>query len=144
MRYLAVRNRDCIQDYSYHQRNPGSLRDFLEGSAPEQRIKEAEKYHKNQRIGPMHAFPVENRDTDQNCGRKHDCRYTETVCIGEVCQVGKDGNNDDCQDHETPVDRRNVDLALVRVRRAKHTEGWERFHVDDLLKQTENSRNHGL
>ena len=92
----------------------------------------------------MHFFPVEYRYPNQDCCREHDCRYRETICIGEVCQIGKGGNDDDCEDHENPVDRRNVNLALVLVRCAYHAQWRERFHVDNLLEETKYSRDHSL
>ena len=92
----------------------------------------------------MHFFPVVYRYPNQECCRKHDCRDGETVCVGEVCQIREDSNDNDCEDHENPVDCRNVNLALVCLRSAYHSQWRERFHVDDLLEETEYSRNHSL
>lgn len=81
---------------------------------------------------------------DEPASGKHDGCHRESVRIRQVCQIREDSDNDDGQNHQCPVDRRDIYLALDGFRSVAHAERGERFGVDDLLDQTEGCGDHCL
>ena len=82
-----------------------------------------------------------NLDSDEHTGSEHDGGNSKTICVRHVCKILEDPNDYDCRNHKSPVESRDVNLALDCLRGMHHANRRECSAVDDLLDKTESSRN---
>jgi hypothetical protein len=83
-------------------------------------------------------------DTHQHARRKHDSSDGKSVSVAQMCKVLEYDNGNDSGNHERPVDRGNIDLALYSFRGVKHADRRETFRVDYLLYEAEGGCDHRL
>jgi hypothetical protein len=85
-----------------------------------------------------------NLDSDEYTGSEHDGGNSKTIGVRHICKISEDRNDYNCRNHKSPVESRDVNLALDCLRGMLHANRRERSTVDDLLDKTESSRNQRL
>ena len=85
-----------------------------------------------------------NLDSDETAGSEHDGSNSKTVGVRHIYKISEDCDDHNCCNHKSPIEKRDVNLALDFFRGMSHANRWERPTMDDLLDKTESSRNQGL
>lgn len=83
-------------------------------------------------------------DSDEHAGTEHDGSNRKAISIGQICKVLEGPNDYNCHNHKSPIESRDVNLALDCLRGMQHANRWERSAVDDLLDKTESGRDQCL
>ena len=83
-------------------------------------------------------------DSDEHAGTEHDGSDSKAIGVGHSREVLEGPNDYNCQNHKSPIESRDVNLALDCLRRMHHANRWKRSAVDDLLDKTESGRDQCL
>ena len=83
-------------------------------------------------------------DSDEHAGTKHDGSNSKSVGVGHICKILEGPNDYNCPNHKSPVESRDVNLALNCVRGVQHANRWKRSAMDNLLDKTESGRDQCL
>ena len=89
---------------------------------------------------------LNSRDLDSNehAGAEHDRSNSKAIGVGHICKVLEGRNDYNCHNHKSPIESRNVNLALDCLRGMQHTNRWKCSAVNDLLDKTESGRDQCL
>jgi hypothetical protein len=83
-------------------------------------------------------------DSDEHAGTEHDSSNSKTIGVGQILKVLEGRNDYNCRNHKSPIESRDVNLALDCLRGIQHANRWKRSAVDDLLDKTESGRDQCL
>ena len=83
-------------------------------------------------------------DSDEHAGTEHDGSNSKTIGVGHIFKVLEGRNDYNCPNHKSPIESRDINLALDFFRGMHHANRWKRSAMDDLLDKTESGRDHGL
>jgi hypothetical protein len=85
-----------------------------------------------------------NLNSDEHTSTEHDGSNSKAIGVGHICKVLECRNDYNCHNHKSPIESRDVNLALDCLRGMQHANRWKSSAVNDLLDKTESGRDQCL